>query len=96
METDKMNESQEKDSAEAMDTQEDKKEEGDAPQGIIWSIYVSNNRSFIACVNNVGDEDPCSSILGNVPIIIQLVFIKSPFSGQCNRVTFYIGSKMDL
>jgi len=31
METDKMNESQEKDSAEAMDTQEDKKEEGDAP-----------------------------------------------------------------
>ena len=38
METDKMNESQEKDSAEAMDTQEDKKEEGDAPQGIIWSF----------------------------------------------------------
>merc|ERR1711990_463105 len=32
METDKMNESQEKASAEAMDTQEDKKEEGDAPQ----------------------------------------------------------------
>jgi molecular chaperone DnaK (HSP70) len=32
MDTDKMNESQEKDSAEAMDVQEDKKEEGDAPQ----------------------------------------------------------------
>ena len=56
METDKMNESQEKDSAEAMDTQEDKKEEGDAPQGIIWSFM--NQIIIISCVTSgyVGDE----------------------------------------
>ena len=56
METDKMNESQEKDSAEAMDTQEDKKEEGDAPQGIIWSF--TNQIIIISCVTSgyVGDE----------------------------------------
>ena len=66
METDKMNESQEKDSAEAMDTQEDKKEEGDAPQGIIWSFTNQIIIIWPSVTSNVGDDNESLPTLLNI------------------------------